>query len=411
MASAPPNQDAASTSGPRPTMLANQLKLRSWVQLESIQIADHVCTFEGEAIVEAATMRTRQVATPDGYGRVWWQHEECWYRGNLVNGRLEGDGTFAMRNGDRFHGTFAADRPVGSGTLAKLDGRRMTVQYPPHKTLLEDVVPTPLSSCPGPEHVIDRVLRVYTAACMRAGQGAKENDYGHIKSMHGKVAFAFPFRAHVPLRNAEQCRGKIVVTQRGGCSFAKKLLFVQDAGGIAMIVVGFDDRDRFNQVMQITQGQVPGAARLLRASIPAMYVLGKDEHLIAEGMLCRITFLPRTPRTPEAWFLGSIDVPPQTCYTEESEESAGNLLEDFREQRRRERQTFAETEAAQRRAEAAAESLLTQRTRRRQRMATLREKQPLELGLGEWLEVTWSEQTENWPGRNAFGAVEAESKY
>ena len=62
-------------------------------------------------------------------------------------------------------------------------------------------------------------------------------------------------------------------------------------------------------------------------------------------------------------------------------------------------------------AEAAAESLLTQRTRRRQRMATLREKQPLELGLGEWLEVTWSEQTENWPGRNAFGAVEAESKY
>ena len=32
-------------------------------------------------------------------------------------------------------------------------------------------------------------------------------------------------------------------------------------------------------------------------------------------------------------------------------------------------------------------------------------------GLGEWLEVTWSEQTENWPGRNAFGAVEAESKY
>ncbi|MGB1596194.1 MAG: PA domain-containing protein, partial [Promethearchaeia archaeon] len=339
MASASPNHDAASTSGPRPTMLANQLRLRSWVQLESIQIADHLCTFEGEARVEPATMRTRQVATPDGYGRVWWQREECWYRGNLVNGKLQGDGTFSMRNGDRFHGTFAADRPVGSGTLAKLDGRRMTVEYPPHKTLLEDVVPTPLSSCPGPEHVIDRVLRVYTAACMRAGQGAKENDYGHIKSMHGKVAFAFPFRAHVPLRNAEQCRGKIVVTQRGGCSFAKKLLFVQDAGGIAMIVVGFDDRDRFNQVMQITQGQVPGATRLLRASIPAMYVLGKDEHLIAEGMLCRITFLPRTPRTPEAWFLGSIDVPPQTCYTEESEESAGNLLEDFREQRRRERQS------------------------------------------------------------------------
>ena len=40
-----------------------------------------------------------------------------------------------------------------------------------------------------------QVRRIYTAACMRTGSAAKENDYGHIKSVHGKIALAFPFRA------------------------------------------------------------------------------------------------------------------------------------------------------------------------------------------------------------------------
>jgi hypothetical protein len=323
-------------------MLAKHMPAREWKQLKGIEIAGQVCDFEGEVLPQGST--------PDGYGRAWWTSEDCWYRGRFQAGSLHGQGVFAMRNGDRFAGVFENDRPAGAGTLSTSDGRRRLVEYASDRTLLEDIIPTPISSEPCAESVVDEVRRVYTAACMRAGDGAKENDYGHIKSMHGKVAFAVPFRAHKALLNHKYLRGKIAVVQRGGCPFGRKLMHVQEAGAVAMIIVGIDDRDLFGEVVQITQGRLPATpvplrpdlggdttpgaathsascAQFLHVRIPVTYVLGKDEEQLQEGMLCRLTFLPRTPRTPECWFLGSIDIPKQTCYAEESEESTSDLLE------------------------------------------------------------------------------------
>ena len=325
-------------------MLAKNMPAREWRQLKGIKIAGQLCDFEGEVLA-------RDGATPDGFGRAWWACEDCWYRGRFESGCLQGQGIFAMRNGDRFDGSFEQDKPAGVGTLSAVDGRRRVVEYASDRTLLEDIIPTPLSSQPCPEAAIGEVRRIYTAACMRAGDDARKNDYGHIKSLHGKVAFAVPFRAQRALLNSKRLRGKIVVVQRGGCPFSHKLLHVQEAGAVAMVIVGIDNRDRFSEVVQISQGrltarpglagssqggesaasasplQSPSFAPFLRVRIPVMYVLGKDEHQFQDGMLCRLTFLPRTPRTPECWFLGSIDIPQQTCYAEESEESTSNLLE------------------------------------------------------------------------------------
>ena len=134
-------------------MLAAKLPTREWKQLKGIEVAGHLCDYEGEVSV-------REGSTPDGFGRCWWRSEECWYRGLLERGCLQGDGMLAMRNGDRFYGRFCEDRPAGAGVLATLDGRRFKVEYAPNDSMLNDLVPLPVSSCPCSEHVIEQVTRV-----------------------------------------------------------------------------------------------------------------------------------------------------------------------------------------------------------------------------------------------------------
>lgn len=56
--------------------------------------------------------------------------------------------------------------------------------------------------------------------------------------------------------NAPALRGKIAVVQRGGCPFTTKVMHVQAAGAIAVILVGLDNNERFSEVMQIAQGRL-----------------------------------------------------------------------------------------------------------------------------------------------------------
>ena len=65
----------------------------------------------------------------------------------------------------------------------------------------------------GKSHVhccIPQVRRIFTAACMRAGMNAKQHDYGHIKSLHGKVALAFPFRVNPKFTCFAGTKGQIL---------------------------------------------------------------------------------------------------------------------------------------------------------------------------------------------------------
>ena len=66
-------------------------------------------------------------------------------------------------------------------------------------------------------------------------------NYAHCKgTTEGRLVWAVPMRGHMPLRNAAQVRGNICLVQRGECSFAKKMRYVQEAGAAAMLVVGTD---------------------------------------------------------------------------------------------------------------------------------------------------------------------------
>ncbi len=61
------------------------------------------------------------------------------------------------------------------------------------------------------------------------------------------------------------------MVQRGGCPFTTKVMHVQAAGAIAVILVGLDNKERFSEVMQIAQGrlQLPAAAALPNAARPS----------------------------------------------------------------------------------------------------------------------------------------------
>ena len=130
-------------------VLTAKLPSREWKQLTGIKIAGQLCDFQGQVTVGSKTA--------DGYGRAWWSSDNCWYRGQFAGGRIAGSGVFGMRNGDRFRGTFSDDAPVGEGTLCTLDGRHMAVQYTSGRTLLDDLIPSPVTSRPGTEYVIPQV--------------------------------------------------------------------------------------------------------------------------------------------------------------------------------------------------------------------------------------------------------------
>jgi hypothetical protein len=73
--------------------------------------------------------------------------------------------------------------------------------------------------------------------------------------------------------NAPALRGKIAVVQRGGCPFTTKVMHVQAAGAIAVILVGLDNKERFSEVMQIAQGR-------LQLPVKACARLSANENMI-----------------------------------------------------------------------------------------------------------------------------------
>ena len=115
---------------------------------------------------------------------------------------------------------------------------------PTRKTLMED----PL------ELLLDH--RVTITACSRGDKHQPfVGNYSHCKkAIDAKLAYCVPLRAHRPLENADQIAGKIAVVQRGTCSYGKKLRYVQEAGAVAMLVLGTDNLEKYQQVFQIHEG-------------------------------------------------------------------------------------------------------------------------------------------------------------
>eukprot|EP00960_Hanusia_phi_P062321 765112-Hanusia_phi.AAC.4 len=290
---------------------------KTW-RKEDINVGGVSCTFEGNF----------EGGSPSGFGRAHWDAIGCAYVGQFKHGDVHGAGTFIGEDGSRIRGIFRRGILKQEGVRTTREGKReMVVSHEPvHVTRRGGFQVVGRA----PTEVIAEERRVTAAAVMKMNSMHEGSCFGHIRTMEGKIKFAVPYRAHRPLSNADLCQGKIVVVQRGGCTIAEKVKQVQTAGATAMILVGMDNEDRFSEIMQIRE--VPEQGFL--ASIPVVYVLGKDEAQLSEGMICRIVFLPRTPRTPLTWSLGQIIVPPQTCYADDSQANQDELLSHFIEMRK-----------------------------------------------------------------------------
>ena len=153
-------------------------------------------------------------------------------------------------------GVFEDHKPKGPAVLTELKtGKRYNVEYDGLKKLSEGAEPLYKTQ-------IDEPLRLFTdhrvtiTACSRGDKHMPfVGNYSHCKkAVEGKLAYCLPLRAHRPLENAGQIAGKIAVVQRGTCSYGKKLRYVQAAGAIAMLVIGTDNLEKYQQVFQIHEG-------------------------------------------------------------------------------------------------------------------------------------------------------------
>lgn len=189
--------------------------------------------------------------------------------------------------------------------------------------------------------------RVTITACSRGDKHKPfVGNYSHCKkAIDAKLAYCVPLRAHRPLENADQIAGKIAVVQRGTCSYGKKLRYVQEAGAVAMLVLGTDNLEKYQQVFQIhegdpladdpwPEGEVPPPVQV---DIPVCYSLGINEKKFPHGAYVRLRFYDNAPGTPKGWLLGCIFVNKQSVHPELNKEEASNLLHEFLNARKDER--------------------------------------------------------------------------
>jgi len=299
--------------------------------------------FEGEFVSGAA----------NGFGRSIWNELDMAYHGEMKDQMMHGKGKFFFPNGDMMTGTFEMHKPKGEGILLELKtGRRYRVTYDGTKKLSEGAEPISKELLDEPD-TIEETTRVTITACSRGDktQPFGLGNYSHCKkkAIDAKLAYAVPFRANKPIKNAQQLEGKIAVVQRGSCSYSKKLRYIQETGAVAMLVIGTDNLQKYQQVFQIhegdplqddqwPEGEVPPP---LQVKIPVCYALGMHEASLPHGAFVRLRFFEDAPGTPRGWLLGCIFVNKQTIHPDLTREEGDKLLADFLNQRKDERKQEA----------------------------------------------------------------------
>lgn len=286
-------------------------------------------------------------SSPHGFGRNIWDSGMA-YHGEWKNGEMEGEGRFLFANGDSYSGQFAGHKPCGWGVFTtKATGERRRVRYDGRLKFSENAQPVETTD-PGP-HTLDEFTKIMVTG---VATGVKtdpphKGDFSHCrgKVLEGvRLVHTVPFRAHRPLDNAEEVRGKIALAQRGYCSFSKKIRHCQEAGAVGLLIVGTDNNEKYNQVFRVHEGdprdddvwpddQVPPP---IKVTIPVCYCLGRHEAQLPDGPIVSLHFLPNSPSP--IWLLGQVAYNKQTIFPElRTKAERDALMADFLRAREAER--------------------------------------------------------------------------
>ncbi|KAJ0397090.1 hypothetical protein P43SY_007978 [Pythium insidiosum] len=122
--------------------------------------------------------------------------------------------------------------------------------------------------------------------------------------IYGKAVVAQPLTAHLPLHNAAQAAGKIVLVERGHCDFVTKVLHAQEAGAIAVIVAN-SNRENPQEafVMDAGRQRADSDGAHTRIRIPAVMVSYSEASILFEHL--RGSFLDRRECGLTVKFLGA----------------------------------------------------------------------------------------------------------
>lgn len=93
------------------------------------------------------------------------------------------------------------------------------------------------------------------------------------------LVIAEPRDACTSIISKLEIKDNVALVERGGCSFLEKCIEIERSGGIALIVYDYDKHNDENYIEMIDDHTNRNC------SIPAVSLLGKDGHMIAQSLL------------------------------------------------------------------------------------------------------------------------------
>ena len=184
---------------------------------------------------------------PEKFGSFWWcdGHE---FHGELAGGLPQGLGMHLFPNGDRLVCSFKKGVPIASGTLRDAQGDYYDVEYCTNTSIREGAQPVKRVATEMPLMLSYYCQYGASCACIRIPSshcGVVADGQPRAGKLQGKVrgelVWARPKHADMPLWNAKQVNGNIVVIMSGPTAthapLALKIKHAHAAGARAVILV------------------------------------------------------------------------------------------------------------------------------------------------------------------------------
>eukprot|EP00960_Hanusia_phi_P063720 765546-Hanusia_phi.AAC.5 len=299
---------------------------------------------ESRGIIFAGYLRNR---LPHGFCEMKWP-DGTEIHAFFVEGELEGKGKYFFADGHVYEGSFVNGRPT-EGLLHDNDSKKYFVSYKGDWPLWDGAQPTTKEEVckeiiDGKAHCIGLCIN---QPILPDADNNSQFSYEHIRNISGRLVWARPQFADMPIWNADQVRGKIVVVRRGPrpfappCNYSKKLHFCQQAGAIGMIVLDWDPSNKFSMIPKLEgPPQKDGTCTPVQVKIPCCMVLNRAEPLLQEGAILKLSFAPPDyEHQPEGWRVGYVICPKQESGCGLPQKQAEELMNEFLAARKAERST------------------------------------------------------------------------